>query len=144
MKNLILLLSLFSVGLTNLKAQETTLFDSEGTARAYIDYGEDATIFLWDGTPVAFLENDGGDLCVFGFNGNFLGWYEEGIIYDKRGNVAGAREGALNMMTKMEPMKSMQRMTPMRPMTPMTPMKPMWSNRWSSASLTEVLYSGKK
>jgi hypothetical protein len=144
MKKTIFMIILLFAGFTSAIAQEVTLFDSEGAARAYIDYNEEATIFLWNGTPVAFLENDGGDMCVFGFNGNFLGWYEDGIIYDKRGDAVGAREGSVNMMTQMEPMKSMQQMRPMRPMTPMTPMQPMWSSSWSNASLTEFLYSGKQ
>lgn len=133
------------IGLTTtVNAQQISLYDSEGEARAYIDYDEDATIFLWDGTPVAFIEKDGSDLCVFGFNGSFMGWYEDGIIYDKKGYAVGARKGAVSMMTKMEKMKSMQKMTPMRPMTPMTPMQPMWKSSWSNTSLTEFLYYGKK
>lgn len=144
MKSILLtLMTLLSFTLV-VNAQQTSLFDSEGEARAYIDYGEDATIFMWDGTPVAFLEKDGSDICVFGFNGSFMGWYEDGIIYDKKGYAVGARKGATNMMTKMERMKSMQKMTPMRPMTPMTPMQPMWKSSWSITSLTEFLYFGKK
>ena len=50
-------------------AQQVSLYDSEGEARAYIDFDEEATIFMWDGTPVAFLEKDGSDICVFGYNG---------------------------------------------------------------------------
>ena len=34
-------------------AQQVSLYDSQGEARAYIDYDEEATIFMWDGTPVA-------------------------------------------------------------------------------------------
>jgi hypothetical protein len=30
-----------------------------------------------------------------------------------------------------------------RPITPITPIKPIFSNSWSSESLTEFLYSGK-
>lgn len=144
MKSILLtLMTLLSFTLV-VNAQQTSLFDSEGEARAYIDYDEDATIFMWDGTPVAFLEKDGSDICVFGFNGNFMGWYEDGIIYDKKGYAVGARKGATSMMTKMERMKSMQKMTPMRPMTPMTPMQPMLKSSWSNTSLTEFLYFGKK
>tara|TARA_R110001583_G_C5602643_1_gene404631 strand:+ start:62 stop:496 length:435 start_codon:yes stop_codon:yes gene_type:complete len=126
-----------------IKAQEVTLFDSNGDARAYIDYDEDATIYLWNGKSVAFLENDGTDMCVFGFNGKFLGWYEEGIIRDKNGNAVGARKGAINMVTTIEPIKSIQEITPIKPITPITPIKPIYSNSWSSESLTEFLYSGK-
>lgn len=141
-KLLFLILTILTV--STLFAQQISLYDSDGEARAYIDYDEDATIFMWDGTPVAFVEKDGSDLCVFGFNGSFLGWYENGIIYDKKGYAVGARKGAVSMMTKMERMKGMQKMTPMRPMTPMTPMQPMWNSSWSNTSLTEFLYYGKK
>ena len=144
MKSILLtLMTLLSFTLV-VNAQQTSLFDSEGEARAYIDYDEDATIFMWDGTPVAFLEKDGSDICVFGFNGSFMGWYEEGIIYDKKGYAVGARKGATNMLTKIERLKSMQKMTLMRPMTPMTPMQPMLKSSWSNTSLTEFLYFGKK
>ena len=50
-------------------AQETTLFDSQGNARAYIDYNDDATIYLWNGKAVAFLENDG---VAQGISGPFV------------------------------------------------------------------------
>lgn len=125
-------------------AQQTSLFDSEGEARAYIDYDEDATIFMWDGTPVAFLEKNGSDICVFGFNGSFMGWYEDGIIYDKKGYAVGAREGATNMSLRSERSKSSQRSTPSRPSTPSTPSQPSWKSSWSSTSLTEFLYFGKR
>jgi hypothetical protein len=91
---LMTLLSLTSV----VNAQQTTLFDSKGEARAYIDYNEEATVFMWDGTPVAFLEKDGSDICLIGFNGSFMGWFENGIIYDKKGYAVGARDGATNIM----------------------------------------------
>ena len=121
-------------------AQQTSLYDSDGSAIAYIDYSEDATIYLWNGTPVAFRDSDG----VIGFNGKFLGWYDDGIMYDKNGYVVGATAESLNTMTEMEPMKGMQKMTPMRPMSPMAPMQPMLNNSWSSSSLSEFLYSGKR
>jgi hypothetical protein len=124
--------------------QEISLFDSTGEAKAYIDFNEDATIFLWDGTPVAFIENDRNDLCVFGFNGRFLGWYENGIIYDKQGYVVGSKKGVMNMIYRIERIKSIQRITPIRLITSITPIKPFWKNSWSSSSLTELLYFGKK
>lgn len=143
MKKIILITALLFIGVFQLKAQEVTLFDSNGDARAYIDYDEEATIFLWNGKPVAFLENDGSDMCVFGFNGNFLGWYEDGIIRNKNGYAVGARKGAVNMVTSIEPIKNIQEITPVKPITPITPIKPIFSNSWSSESLTEFLYSGK-
>ncbi|MEZ4793470.1 MAG: hypothetical protein R2783_08440 [Gelidibacter sp.] len=143
MKTKITLLFLLFIFTLKINAQEISLFDSQGNARAYIDYEKDATIYLWNGKPVAFLENDGNDICVFGFNGRFLGWYEEGIVRDKNGNAIGAKKGATNMITNIEPIKSIQEITPIRPITPITPIKPIFSNSWSSESLIEFLYSGK-
>ena len=143
MKKGITILIILIISSFQITAQEVTLFDSEGNARAYIDYDDETTIYLWNGKPVAFLENDGSDMCVFGFNGNFLGWYEEGIVRDEKGNAVGARNGATNMITNIEPIKSIQEISPIRPITPITPIKPIFSNSWSSESLTEFLYSGK-
>lgn len=140
----LLFLTLTILIVSTLSAQQISLYDSNGEARAYIDYDEDATIFMWDGTPVAFVEKDGRDLCVFGFNGSFLGWYEDGIIYDKKGYAVGARKGAVSMITKIERIKGIQKITPIRPITPITPIQPIWKSSWSNTSLTEFLYYGKK
>ncbi|WP_292943833.1 4-fold beta flower protein [Olleya sp. UBA1516] len=143
MSKKLILLTLFLLIALTMTAQETTLFDSQGNARAYIDYDDDETIYLWNGKAVAFLENDGSDMCIFGFNGIFLGWYEDGIVRDKNGNAVGARDGATNMVTNIEPIKSIQEISPIRPITPITPIKPIFSNSWSSEPFTEFLYSGK-
>ena len=143
MRKGITILIILIISSFQMTAQEVTLFDSEGNARAYIDYDDEATIYLWNGKPVAFLKNDGSDMCVFGFNGNFLGWYESGIIRNKRGNAVGARKGTINIITSIEPIKSIQEISPIRPITSITPIKPIFSNSWSSELLTELLYSGK-
>jgi hypothetical protein len=130
--------------ISTLSAQQISIYNSNGEAKAYIDYNKEATIFMWDGTPVAFIEKDGNDLCVFGFNGSFLGWYEDGIMYDKKGFAVGARKGAVNMITKIEKIKGIQKITPIRPITPITPIQPIWKSSWSNTPLTEFLYYGKK
>ena len=141
-KNIFLTLIMLIISII-VSAQQISLYDSEGEAVAYIDFDEDATIFMWKGTPVAFIEKDGQDICVFGFNGSFLGWYEDGIIYDKNGYAVGARKGAVNMVYKIERIKGIQQITPIKPITPITPIQPIWRNSWSNTSLTEFLYFGK-
>lgn len=126
-------------------AQQISLYDNDGEARAYIDFGEDATIFMWDGTPVAFLDKDGDDICVLGFNGSFLGWYEDGIVYDKKGYIVGARKDKINFFTGIEEIKGIQRITPIRPIiTQVTSVQPVLLSSWSTTSLTEFLYFGNK
>ena len=142
-KYILTFLTAFSLSFTA-SAQQVSLFDSQGEARAYIDYDQEATLFMWNGTPVAFIEEDGDDLCIFGFDGNFLGWYEDGIIYDKKGYIVGARKDAVTQFTKMERIKGFQKITPIRPITRMSPIQPILRTRWSNTPLTEFLYFGKK
>jgi len=150
MKKLSILLGLMILVAATVFAQQITLFDSDEEARAYIDYNKNATIFMWEGTPVAFIEKNGNDLCIFGFNGIFLGWYENGIIYDKKGYAVGAKKESISMVTrvekieKFEKIKGVQKIIPIRPIKPIAPILPIFKNRWSNTSLTEFLYRGKK
>ena len=59
-------------------AQELTLFDSSGNATAYIAMNDGMTIYLWGGTPVAYLHprRSGTPYSVYGFNGDHLGWFD--------------------------------------------------------------------
>ncbi len=144
MKSLIIVFVFFLGFAQTLKAQQVSIFDNEGEARAYIDFDKNATIYMWDGTPVAFINNDGKDMCIIGFNGTFLGWYIEGIMYEKNGFIVGARKDALAMNTKSEKMKRIQRITPIRPFIPKSPVKPSLKTSWSGTTLAEFLFSGKK
>ena len=126
------------------KSHETTLFNHNGNAKAYISFSDLAIIYLWNGIPAAFLENSGNDVCVIGFNGKFLGWYENGILYDKEGYPAGAKEGAVNMYTNREPLKNSKRRTPSKSYTSRIPSyKPSLKSTWRRGGLVELLYSGK-
>ncbi|ROL62410.1 hypothetical protein D9V86_00845 [Bacteroidetes/Chlorobi group bacterium ChocPot_Mid] len=125
----------------NYGGNETSLFDKNGDAKAYI--ADDLTIYLWDGDPVAYLSNSNSVWHVYGFNGSHLGWYIDGIIYDHNGNAVGAQKDAVNMMTSMEGMKGMKSMKPMKSMKEMAPMKPMLSRSWSRTPLTIFLRAGE-
>lgn len=136
---------LLGLSALNLKAQEVTLFDREGKAIAYIDYDEEATIFLWKGKRAAFLEAEGDDICVFGFNGKLLGWYEEGVVYDKKGYAVGKRSRPGGFSLGIEPIKGIQEIAPIRPITPIIlPDKPELKEEWSETPLVEFLYFGSK
>ena len=43
---------------------EETLYDIYGMPVAYIAYGNESVIYLWQGKHVAYLSND----CIYGFN----------------------------------------------------------------------------
>ncbi|WP_010253352.1 4-fold beta flower protein [Myroides injenensis] len=146
MKQLIVLFSIFLFS-TAISAQQISLYNKAGEPIAYIDYDEEATIYLWKGEPVAYLTKERDDICIFGFNGSFLGWYEEGIIYDKKGKKIGVIEDADPfMITKFEPIKGIQKIKPFRSfITDHVPFQPFLSDYiWSSTPLIELLYFGKK
>ena len=122
------------------QAREITLFEREGTAIAYIDTGEELTIFLWNGNPVAYLEKS----SIYGFNGKHLGWFKEGIVRDHQGNGVGFIEGAVNKLTKLEPLKSLQKLTPLRSLQELEPLEPLLRDSWSRTPLDLFLLQGAK
>ena len=64
---------------------EDTLYNAKGEPIAYISDDMNKTIYLWDGHPVAYLSS----YHVYGFNGQHLGWFINGVIYDSDGNRMG-------------------------------------------------------
>lgn len=129
---------LCSIGLS---AQEISLFNSDGDAVAYI--ADDMTIYLWGGDPVAYLNRSSGTWHVYGFNGSHLGWYEDGIIYNHRGDAVGAQENATSMITSIEGIKSIKSIKPIKSVKEMAPMKPMFSSSWSRTPLVIFLRAGE-
>jgi hypothetical protein len=137
---LTLLISATSFG--QFGSKEISLFDKEGEAKAYI--AGDLTIYLWDGTPVAYLNNSNDTWHVYGFNGNHLGWYINGIIYNNEGDTVGAQQDAINMITSIEIGKGIKSMTPFKSIKEMAPiMRPILSRSWSRTPLIIFLRAGE-
>ena len=111
-------------------ASDISLYDKEGEAVAYIDTN-DATIYLWGGKPVAYLDGTN----IYGFNGNHIGWLEEGIIFDHDGNVAGFIKGAVNEPTQFESLKGLKELKPLKSLKELAPLKPLKSRMWSPTPL---------
>ncbi|MEN9442518.1 MAG: hypothetical protein RLZ33_2595 [Bacteroidota bacterium] len=131
---------LFLTSFKNYGDNETSLFDKNGVAQAFIT--DDQTIYLWDGKPVAYLSNSNNLWHVYGFNGSHLGWYIDGIIYDHSGKPVGAQKSAISTITTTPGFKGMKIMKPMKSMKEMAPMKPMLSKSWSNTTLTIFLKAG--
>ena len=109
------------------KAQEISLFDSQGKAVAYV--ADNLTIYLFVGKPVAYISNDN----IYGFNGKHLGWWVKGIIRDHDGDAIGVTKAASNIYTEYEPYKGYKEYAPY---------KPYWSNNWSGDSFKIFLLQG--
>ena len=58
----------------------TDLWDKHGHAIAYVDE-DHVSIYLRDGTPVAWLSESG----VYTYGGKFLGWFYEGWVFGRDG-----------------------------------------------------------
>ncbi len=90
------LISLLALCFIQTKAQEISLFNSNGSPVAYVDTDDDdLTIYLWSGKPVAYISGDN----IYGFNGKHLGWWVKGIIRDHDGDAVGCTKDATNMYT---------------------------------------------
>jgi hypothetical protein len=125
-------------------AKELSLFDSEGKAIAYIVTDDDFTIYMWDGTPVAYLYPKMDQYSIYGFNGNHLGWLVDGIIRDHNGNAVGFIKNAVNMYTQYEPYKSYKQYKPYKSYREYEPYMPYLTNNWATMPLSLFLLQGNK
>jgi hypothetical protein len=133
------LITLFTLCFAQTKAQEISLFNSKGSAVAYVDTDDDdLTIYLWGGKPVAYISNNN----IYGFNGKHLGWWVKGIIRDHDGDAVGATKNATSMYTEYEPYKGYKEYKPYKSYKEYVPYKPYWSTSWSSTSFKMFLLEG--
>ncbi len=137
----ILLLLLFAQRVSA-EENEIGLFDGRGNATAYIAVGDDLTIYLWSGEPVAYLARDaGGGYDVYGFNGNHLGWFLNGVIWDHAGGASCATKQAMQG-TKLEPLKALKQLKPIKSVKEIVPVRPVLSNTFGDTPCMLLLGSG--
>ena len=115
-------------------------YDSQGRAVAYVDEVEDLTIYLWDGKPVAYLDED----SVFGFNGKHLGWLRGNAIYDHDGNIVAALPEAFQSSVRAAPVKSFKQFAPFKSFEEFKPFKPFFSRTWSDTPAKVFFLAGVK
>jgi hypothetical protein len=137
-RHLFIFLLLTLAFMAGAQAREITLFDSEGEAVAYIDTSDEATIYLWSGKPVAYLHGK----SIYGFNGKHLGWFDQGVVLDHKGNGVGFIRGAANKPTRLEGLKSLKSFKPLKSLKELEPLKPRNSNQWARLPLERFLLSG--
>jgi hypothetical protein len=123
---------------------EVALYNSAGKAEAYIALDDEMTIYLWSGKPVAYLEKNGSKgYHVYGFNGEHLGWFVRGIIWDHDGNGACAAKEAMRS-TASEPFKSFKQFKPFKSFTKFAPFQPTLSNQFGDVPCRFLLAEGGK
>jgi len=65
---------------------EKIFYNKAGKAVAYVAEDYRRTIYLWDGTGVAYLFDQG---HIYGINGKHLGWFKDEVIHDNDGARVG-------------------------------------------------------
>ena len=95
---------------------EKTLFNKNGDAVAYVADDYDRTIYLWAGSPVAYLYDD---KHVYGINGRHLGWVTDEILYNNSGERIGFTSRTCPVSIAKEPLKTKKQ--------PMHQIRPRWS-----------------
>ena len=99
------------------------------------------TIYLWSGEPVAYLGED----SVYGFNGEHLGWYRNGAIYDQHGQVVVAAAGRfVNTAQLTADIKGYEHYKPFKSFKEFKPFKPLFSESWSDTPARVYLAQGTK
>jgi hypothetical protein len=120
-------------------AEEITLFDLRGRPIAYISMDSDMTIHMWDGEPVAYLLVQNGIHHVYGFDGSHLGWFEDGVVRGRTGDIVGFIKGAVDIETEIEPLKGLKALRPLRSLREFPQLKPIYTGRGSVVPLSLFL-----
>lgn len=126
---------------------QVTLYDENKEAVAYIDYADEGTIYLFGGKPVAYIELEE---QVYGFDGRFLGWYFDGVLYeDQTHNAVGAKHGVVKggintAVTHAEKAKGIKQVKPVRSVKgDASYIRPVLNDRWSGTLLADF-FAGRE
>lgn len=111
----------------------STFYDSGGSAIAYISEDSDG-IYLYSGAPVAYVDDE----HLWSYRGRWLGWMQQGLIYDRRGRVAffadDAQGGPAKPARRARPARSARHARPARSAREARPARPARSASWSDLS----------
>ncbi len=119
---------------------EKSLFNKNGDAVAYLSDDYDSTIYMWYGQQVAYLYDE---RLIYGVNGKHLGWFIDGIIYDKSGERIGFTASTCPVAPENEPVKPKKLMKyELQPRWKENPL-PKLKYTSSDADLSEFLLAGE-
>jgi len=110
-----------------------TFYNSEGRAVAYLDDNGES-IYLYDGTPVAWLSDD----SIYSYSGRYLGWFQNGWVWDLSGHCVfftdNASGGAGRPARQARPARGARGARPARGAREARPARPARSAAWSNLS----------
>ncbi len=121
-----------------------SLYNDSGKPVAYIDLEDERTIYMWNGTPSAYLESDpAGGFHVYGFNGKHLGWFVRGAVWDHDGDAACATKDLIQS-PEIEGFKSFKKFKPFKSFKEFAPFRPTTSGTFGSTTCALLIAEGQK
>ena len=119
-------------------SMEITIYDKKGKPCAYIAIDDDNTIYLFNGKPVAYIDDE----SIYGFNGKHLGWFiRKRVMYDRKGLRIGFTSISCPSNTLVEPKKSAMKVKPVKSVKAVAPERPDFQLSKSGDSLLDFLQS---
>lgn len=113
---------------------ENVFYNKQGKPIAYISDKDNETIYLFNGSAVAYIYNE----SIYSFKGKHLGFFENGWIYDNNGYCVyftpNATGGPFKPAKTFVPAKSFQRVKPFKHAKSFRPAKPMKRLSWCDDS----------
>ena len=118
---------------------EITIYNKKGMPCAYLATDDERTIYLWNGQPVAYLDNEN----IYGFNGKHLGWFKrKRVMYDKNGLRIGFTTITCPSALQVEPKKSAKKAKPVKTAKTAPTKEPDFKLSKSEANLSDFLQDG--
>lgn len=115
-----------------------TFYDKHGQPIAYA--GDDGSIYLFSGEPVAYLDGD----SVWSYSGKHLGWFNNGLIRDNSGETAffsdKASGGPVKPIKRIKPIKGIKGIKPIKGIKEIKPIRAINSLGWSILSGDAFFY----
>jgi hypothetical protein len=109
----------------------TNLWDSHGTAVAYID-DDHESVYLQDGSAVAWISG----VNLYSYRGRLLGWYYQGWVIDLEGKCLlfseRAQPGAVRPFTRLPEDRGDKALRPSRSVPDPSRKRPSRAKTWSS------------
>ena len=116
-----------------------TFYDNNGKPIAYTE--DNIHIYLFSGKAVAYIDGD----SIYNYNGNHLGFFENGWARDHDGacvffteNASGV--GPIKPIKRVKPIKGIKSIKPIKKIKQIRPLKPIKGLVWSQLSGINFFY----
>lgn len=109
-----------------------TFYGRRGQPIGYMNAG-DNHIFGFNGSALGYVMSTG---QVYKFDGRFLGWFDQGWLYDEANAPAlfseSASGGPIRPLRQLRPIRSIRQLKPMKSNRQLPPSRPIKQVRWSA------------